>query len=208
MRCITLLLVLLVSSACGSTAPETTYYRVHNLTEPQPPQGDLVIGVEPFAADSAYDNQQIVYRKSPYKLNYYHYHSWASPPGIMVADYVREELENSGRFEAVLTGFTADVVAVVGGRIVHFEEVDVSEDEWLARVKLTLFLRDAQTGQLVWSRTITEEEPVDEQKPEGVARAMSIALQRAITSNIDTIAERARTVRSRQTGNPGESTLE
>ncbi len=198
MRRLVVTAIVLFVVGCGSTAPETRYYRVHNLTEKQSPSGDLVIGVEPFATDAAYDEQKIVYRQSPYRIDYYHYHRWAAPPGIMVADFVREELESSGQFGAVLSGFTGDVVAVVGGRIIHFEEVDKSEEEWFARVKITLFLRDAQTGRLIWSNTITEEEPVDEQNPEGVAQAMSISLQRAISGNIGEIEARARQAKKRQ----------
>jgi ABC-type uncharacterized transport system auxiliary subunit len=140
----------------------------------------LVIGVEPFAADSSYDAQKIVYRKSPYRLDYYHYHRWAAPPGIMVADYMRDALEHTGDYRAVESGFTGDAVAIVGGRLIHFEEVDESEQRWKARIKVAVHVRIAQTGELAWSKTLVEEEPLDSQSPEGLARAMSVALERVV----------------------------
>jgi len=200
--CAWILVIVVGTVACGSSAPETRYYRVANLSEPTPGESNLVIGVEPFTTDTAYDDQKMVYRKSPYRLDYYHYHRWATPPGIMLADYVREELENSGQFGAVLSGFTGDVTAMVGGRIIQFEEVDQSRDEWFARLKITIFVRDAQTGRLIWSRTLSESEPVEEQSPEGVARAMSKALQRAIGRNVADIARVSHETRERQIGNP------
>lgn len=189
----------LLSVSCAST-PETHYYRVTSLTEPREPSGEVVIGVEPFASDSAYDSQRIIYRKSDFRLDYYHYHRWASPPGIMLADFVREELESSGRFSAVLSEFTADVNAMVGGRIIRFEEVDVTDDRWVARIKLGLFLRDAETGQLIWSQTEDVQEDLKEQSPEGLAQAASVALTRIIAANIDEIERAAAKARALQTG--------
>ncbi len=178
-KIVLLILVALFFCACGGSAPQIRYYQM------VPPEsgatdGEYIIGVEPFLVDAAYDDQRIVYRTSKYRLDYYHYHRWSAPPGVMISDYVRAALTASGEFKSVLTGFTADAQALVGGRVVAIEEVDRSDSDWVARISLELYVRSAADGKLLWSKTLTEEEELPSQSPEGVAEAMSNALGRIV----------------------------
>jgi ABC-type uncharacterized transport system auxiliary subunit len=185
--------------ACGGRAPTTHYYDLASAarrhagagprTERSPRETDTgsyrmtpwapVLAVEPLEADEPYDDERIVYRENPYKVDYYHYHRWSAPPGAMVGRHLERALAASGRFAAVLREPPpGDAAYVLGGRVLALEEVDVSRRRWLARVALELHLRDARTGDVVWSRRLEETEPVGRQSPEGVARALSRALDR------------------------------
>lgn len=196
---LTLMLVAaLVVTSCSSR-PDIVYYTVSpQLVEQSSQQrGTAIIGVEQFVGDAAYEDTRMVYRESDYVLDYYNYHRWTSPPGIMLSDYLRIAYTRTGLFRSVEAGFSPEAAAFLSGRVVAVEEVDVSDDEWKARVVLDMRLRNAKTGNVIWSRLVTEEEPVDEQTPAGVARAVSRAMNRVVASTAPEIAEEAESVERR-----------
>ena len=167
-----------VASACGGgQAPATHYYDLASAARRHPGDGP-VLAVEPLEADEPYDDDRIVYRQNPYKVDYYHYHRWSASPGALVSRHLERALEASGRFAAVLRDDHSKATYVLGGRLLALEEGDVSRKRWLARVAIELHLRDAKSGDVVWSRRLEETEPVARQSPEGVARALSRALDR------------------------------
>ena len=181
-------------SACGGSAPEIKHYRLDVATQRvQAEAGDKpVLGIEPFTADAAYDEPQIAYRDTPYQLNYYYYHRWAATPGLLVTDALRRGYESTGEFKSVTSGLTTRSDVVLSGHIAAIEEVDVSEDKWIGRLVLELRLRDARTGDLLWSQVFEEQEALEERTPAGLAEAMSKALTRIVETTADKIAKAAR----------------
>lgn len=158
--------------------PETRYYDLPSAARGQVGRGP-VLAVEPLEVDEPYDDDRIVYRENPYRVDYYHYHRWSASPGALVSRHLERALAASGRFAAVLRDDDArGVTFILGGRLLALEEVDVSRQRWLGRVALELALRDAATGAVVWTRRVEVSEPVDRRSPEGVARALSRALDR------------------------------
>lgn len=168
--------------SCGSR-PDIRYYRlsyealdVPKASEPS----EVVLAIETLIGDAAYEDPRIVYRTSPYRLDYYYYHRWTSPPGVLVSDFLRSAYDQTGYFKTVVSGFSPEAPIFLAGRVAAFEEVDLERREWIGRVKLDLHLRDAQTGDIIWARTLTEEEPVDKLNPEGLAEALSRATARIV----------------------------
>ena len=166
-----------VSACGGGQAPATHYYDLASAARRHVGDGPI-LAVEPLEADEPYDDDRIIYRQNPYKVDYYHYHRWSASPGALVSRHLERALEASGRFAAVLRDDQSKATYVLGGRLLALEEVDVSRKRWLARVAIELHLRDAKSGDIVWSRRLEETEPVARQTPEGVARALSRALDR------------------------------
>lgn len=207
MRAVLLGLVLAFAVGCA-TRPDIRYYQIEvdeAAMRRAEGAGTAVFAVEAMIGDSAYEDQRIVYRTSPHRLDYYHYHRWTAPPGVMVSDFLRDAYEQTGYFRSVVSGFSPDAAVFLSGRVIAFEEVDVARKQWVARVKMNLFVRDAMTGEVLWSRTLEEVEPVVELTPEGVAAAMSTAVTRVVTGTAPEFArlaeeasERARRERSRE----------
>lgn len=188
-RLLLLLVIAATLAASSCTRPDIRYYRLdmdETLLPHSENDGKVVLSVETLVGDAAFEDQRIVYRKSAHRLDYYYYHRWTAPPGVMVSDFLREAYETSGHFRTVVSGFSPEAPVFLNGRVIAFEEVDVGKKEWVARVKLDLHLRSAESGDIVWSRTITEEEPVDELTPEGLAAALSRAVTRIV---VDTAPE-------------------
>lgn len=139
-------------------------------------RGSPTIVVEDFSADAAYVDLRIAYRTDPVRLAYYTYHEWAALPGVLVPDQLRELLERSGYFASVSRDPSSGADANLEGRISRFEEVDVSEDEWVAVIVLELRLEDARTNATLETWTSRARVPVKEQSPSGVAWALSRGL--------------------------------
>lgn len=175
-----LALAALMLAACAGKVPETRFYQLAAPATPTPaprnPQG-VVLAIEPLETDPAYDDERIVYRLTPYRLDYYNYHRWSSAPGTLVAEYLERAFERSGNFRSVTREAAASSVTL-GGRVVAIEEVDKSKTSWVGRVVVELRLTDTATGEVLWTEQYEEDEPLPEQSPEGLAMGLSKALRR------------------------------
>ncbi|MCW5807283.1 MAG: membrane integrity-associated transporter subunit PqiC [Deltaproteobacteria bacterium] len=182
----TLTLLLLVA-ACGGRLPETRFYQLA-APHPHAPRagGDLVIALEPLETAPGYDDDRIVYRTTPYRLDYYHYHRWSASPGVMASAVLEEALEHSGQVAAVVRDPSERTPVLVRGRVLAIEELDESQKRWLGRLALELTVVDARTGTLLASERFDETEPLPTRDPEGLARALSIAMGR-ISSRATTL---------------------
>ena len=183
-------------AACGGKLPETRYYQLAAAQAPAPAAparaGGPVLVLEPLSADDAYDDERIVYRTGPYRLDYYQYHRWSAAPGVMVTDLLEQALERSGRFRAVVRELADGAPAVLGGRVRAIEEVDESRTRWLGRIAVELTLKDAETGAVLWTRELAETEPLTAQTPEGLAQALSVAMGRIAARAIPEIVAHTR----------------
>jgi len=193
------LALLLLLVACSNTLPDTRYYQLAPPASRAKP-GTAVLALAPLETDTAYDDERIVYRTTPFRLDYYQYHRWSAAPGVLVGNYLEQALERSGRFRAVVRDDSLDAPVTLGGRVVAIEEVDRSKTRWLGRIVLELRLTDTRTGETLWSEQFEEIEPMPTQHPEGLARALSTAMARIATKVAPTIASHAATVTASSSG--------
>ena len=106
-----------------------------------------MIVVESLASDAAYDDERIVYRNGPYRLDYYNYHRWSSPPGALVGGYLEKALARTGDFKAVVRDQTSDAAMILGGHVTAIEEVSAG----------FLYVREGEAG-LVRPALLSREE--------------------------------------------------
>ena len=139
---------LALCAACGGKSVQTRYYQLASPSGSKPGDSDVLV-VEPLTTDAGYDDERIVYRTTPFRVDYYQYHRWTSAPGVMVGNYLERALEGSGKFRAVVRERTPGAPVVLAGRVLAIEEVDRSKTEWLGRIALELVLTDARTGALL-----------------------------------------------------------
>lgn len=174
------LAVALVSGlgACGGTLPATRFYQLAEPSGQATPGPGVAIVVEPLTTDSTYDDERMVYRVTPYRLDYYQYHRWSAAPGTLIANYLERAFEKSGKFSAVTREPNPAAPVTLGGRVVAIEEIDQSKTKWVGRVVLELTLTDTASGEVLWAEQFEEIEPLPIQSPEGLARALSTALER------------------------------
>ena len=179
--------------ACGGKVPETRYYQLAAPRQAAAQSSEASIepsvAIEPLTADGAYDDERIVYRVTPYRLDYYNYHRWSAPPGTMLSNYLQDAFSRSGRFRAVVHEPTESVPVTLGGRVIAIEEVDQSKTSWVGRIAVELTLTDTMTNKVLWSQRFDETEPLREQTPEGLARALSRAMARIARRALPAVAD-------------------
>lgn len=139
------------------------------------------IKVRRFNAAREADGTGMAFKPGPFQRDAYLYHRWISAPADMISDLLFRDLAASRAFAAV---FGPDDTArarfeLQGGLL---ECLQVRENgQWLARLKLTATLLDNQSkrlpGRVAWQRDYKATKPLAENSPEGLARAMSLALQ-------------------------------
>jgi ABC-type uncharacterized transport system auxiliary subunit len=177
----------LACAACAGKLPDTRYYQLA-VPDAKARGGDDLLVLEPLTTDAAYDDERIVYRTTPYRIDYYQYHHWSSSPGVMIGNYLEQAFETSGRFRAVVRDATPAAPVILTGRVIAIEEVDVSKTAWVGRIVLELLLSDTRTGEALWTEQLEEIEPLQQQTPEGLAAALSIAMARIVAHTIPVIA--------------------
>jgi ABC-type uncharacterized transport system auxiliary subunit len=175
--------------ACAGKLPETRFYQLAATQSAAEPTGDATLILETLETDPAYDDDRIVYRTTPYRLDYYQYHRWSATPGTMVGDYLEQAFESSGKFRSVLRDATADAPAVLGGRVLAIEEIDTSKTSWQGRIVIELRLTETKTNTVLWTQQFEETEPLAAQTPEGLAKALSTAMARIATRAAPVVAE-------------------
>lgn len=182
-------LVEVLLGACAGKLPETRFYQLAATEEASEPTGEATLVLEALATDPAYDDDRIVYRTTPYRLDYYQYHRWSAAPGTMVGNYLEQAFESSGKFRSVVREQSADAPAVLGGRVIAIEEIDTSKTSWRGRIVIELTLTETRTGGVLWTQQFDESEPLAAQTPEGLAKALSTALARIATRAATVVAE-------------------
>ena len=102
----------------------------------------------------------------------------------LVADLIRGKgvQEAVNILELTKKGCAKDMQKLLKSAIANAEhrdeKVDVDRKRWIGRVALELYLEDRRSGEVVWTRQLEQSEPLEVQSPEGLARALSRALDR------------------------------
>lgn len=159
----------------GAAPPPVQYY---TLTAPAAAahgrnQG-MTIAVEELRADAPFDDRRMVHRAGSYRLSYDDDHQWAASPGVLVSDCLRRAYQATGRFGLVLSEASSETTAILGGRLLAFEQLDTRPGT--GRIALELTLRDAETGRILWTRRTEERIRLERPTPDALAAALSRAL--------------------------------
>ncbi|GAK55431.1 hypothetical protein U27_02265 [Candidatus Vecturithrix granuli] len=118
--------ILVVLSGCASVPP-THYYTFQPIPvigrETPSSRYPASIGIEAYEAETPYQQDRIVFRKSPYEVNFYEYHRWLRPPAELVTDQVQKLLKVSGLFQQI-QAYTYDSTPdyLLRGRILLFDQ--------------------------------------------------------------------------------------
>jgi len=172
--------MMLLLAACV-TVPEIRYFRVE-YPLPQPGVNSplpVTLGIARVAAPEPYHEERIIYRASPYQVEFYSRDRWESPPVEMVEDRVIEHFAASGRFQRVIVWRRGEPTDYrVETRLRRFEEVDES-DGWYGLVELEYEVLD-RGGRSLLRDVVTTRVQSGTRNIEGIVEALSKALQRSL----------------------------
>ena len=156
-----IILLVLNLAACWSS-PEKQYFQLH-LAPPEEIQDlsfDSVILVDPVQVDNLYDDFQIIFRISPFEMNYYAYVFWAEKPAVLIRDSVIHYLQEQKSFRKVIKEYSAgDPDLVLRARLHILEEIDQPE-RWFAHLSMEMEIKDFHSGEILVSLDFDRTEPL------------------------------------------------
>ncbi len=168
-----------------TSRPPVQYYTLALAVPDSPPgPGQTSVVVQPFAVRDPYNQERIVYRVSPYRIDFYNYHQWAAPPGELVTDWTRRYLAGTGLFAKVLptAGGRADLE--LGAVIYELEEIDEGET-WQAALRIDFWLTRTAQRNPIWSGSYMSSTRAAKRNPEAFVAAMSGSLADILQRLVD-----------------------
>lgn len=145
------ILLILVLSSCMSS-PARRYYQLHLGEEEGTGEKtiDKTILVERIEVDDLYDDFRVVYRVSPYQLNYYSYEFWADKPAKLIRDSITHYLLRKNVFQKVIQEISRGEPDILWKSKIHFvEEID-SQEAWYARLSMEIELVDFKSKERLY----------------------------------------------------------
>jgi ABC-type uncharacterized transport system auxiliary subunit len=146
-----ILSLILFLGGCMSS-PARRYYQLH-LTEAEVPISKTInraILIEPIEVDDLYDDYRIVYRISPFELNYYSYEFWADKPAKLLRDSITHYFLKNNVFQKVIQEISMGEPDILWKSKIHsVEEID-SQDIWYARLAMEVELVDFKSKERLY----------------------------------------------------------
>jgi uncharacterized lipoprotein YmbA len=187
--CFLVALPMIVLAGCGSV-PVKQYYTLNYLPSSQRERLNdaaypCVIRLRDFNIEEAYDRPQIVYRQSPFQLQYDYYRAWAVKPAQMVTDLVYKHLLTANLVSGVIRRFDEGPKPdyELSGMIEALDEYD-SQELWFAHIALRITLTKISDGAVFYVKRFDLRKRVFEHKPENVIRELSSLLELIMTQAV------------------------
>ncbi|MGD2092585.1 MAG: ABC-type transport auxiliary lipoprotein family protein [Candidatus Aminicenantes bacterium] len=145
---------------------------------------DKVLLVEPVEVDPIYNDYRIVYRTSPFHLNYYSYKYWIKKPEAMIRDAIVDYFSKNNVFKKVVTGFAQGEPDIRLKAVVHILEEYDRPGSWFAQLKMDIRVIDFKTGEPVLSHSFERERQLTTRKIEHLPIAISGLLHEELNKMI------------------------
>ncbi len=170
---------------------EMNYLPSTNWARSSPTPYPCTIRVADFGIEQAYNRPEIVYRQSPFQLQYYYYRVWAVKPDRMVTDLVYKHLLLSGLVANVIRRYDESTKPDydLNGNLEAVEEYD-SGELWFAHLALTVSLTKLSDRTSIYVRRFDLRKRVYQHTPEYVIREMSSLLEYIMTQVIHDLDEK------------------
>ncbi len=193
-RCSFILIALLLSACSSSlltrqTPPLNTYLLEWN-NAPAAHSNAQAPGIRLSSINAAagFDGPQIIYSRTPYRLEHYAYHRWAESPSRMLEPLVMRMLEGSGLFSAVLSPDSpARAEWQLNAELLQLQQV-FSHDGSEIQLALNVSLVNVAQARQIASQRISIVEPVTEPTPYGSVQAANRATARLLAAMQDFLA--------------------
>ena len=166
----------------GSPSPETV-----------PRDGVLRLLVEPVKTNHLYDDFRIVYRLSPYQVNYYSYDFWIGKPAELVQHFLVDYFRRCGHFERADDELLRqDPDLVLRSELRVFEEID-EKSSWYARLSMGFELLDYRSGAVVLKYEFDRRRSLPERDVRHLPGAISKMLEQELNRFLQRIREKSET---------------
>ncbi len=171
-------------TGCISSSPRKKYFQLH-IEESRKDvallenikQLDKIILIEDVEVEDIYNDYRVVYRTSPYQLNYYSYNFWIKKPGKLIRDSIYDYLSTKNFFAKVILSFVeGEPHYLLKARVEVLEEYDLKA-VWYARLKMEIHIKDFKSGKTILFHRFDKRKRLAEKKVEKVPAAVSTIIK-------------------------------
>ena len=174
---------LIILAGCSGKMRYPSYYTLNLPALPNPPAAEnakATVAIREFSAPAYLRRGAIVYKTSPESVGFYAYHRWAIDPCEFVTDSMRDRLSAAGIFTHVKRyDGRPDAEYIVSGRLQKLEEIDY-EDGVKVVVAISIQMIRFDTGETVWTKSVSKVGNVEKRDVPAVVSAMSDTMDRAM----------------------------
>lgn len=150
---------------------------------------DRILLVESVHTQDLYDDFRIIYRKSPYQVNYYSYDFWVKKPSDLIKQSILDFLSATGVFKRVINSFSiTEPDLILKSRLFSIEEVDAG-NQWYARLSLEIEIYDFKTKKSLWYHQFDRRKPLTKKEVALLPRVISEILKAELIEMIKKLAE-------------------
>jgi ABC-type uncharacterized transport system auxiliary subunit len=181
-----------ILSGCAAV-PLKQYYLLNYIPSARkdrlnPAPYPCTIRLRDFDIEEAYNRPEIVYRQSPFQLQYDYYRAWAVKPARMISDLVYKHLFATGIVSSVIRRFDEGPKPnyELSGMIEALDEYD-SQELWFAHIALRINLIMISDGTVMYTKRFDLRKRVFEHKPENVIRELSSLMEFIMVQTIHDI---------------------
>ena len=172
-----------VLAGCAGKMGRTNYYTLNLPAPPDPPAAEnahTTVAIREFRAPAYLKQGAIVYKPSPEQIGFYAYHRWAIDPTAFVTNSIIARLGAAGTFSHV-KHYDGQPGAdyLVSGRLEKLEEIDYAGGVRV-EVAVSAQMTKLDTGEIVWSKAVSEVGEVKQHDVPTVVSEMSHTMERAI----------------------------
>ncbi|RPH99018.1 MAG: hypothetical protein EHM72_12345, partial [Calditrichaeota bacterium] len=171
---------------CCGKAPQTHYYALeYKLLNEPVSLSPLPVFIEKFAAYPLMDQDNLLYKTSPFEFKLDAYRRWVLPPHAMLTQKADEYFKRRPLFSEVLHKIPSDRACyLLTGRVMHFEEIDFGGQR-IAFVSIWFETFNLKNDALILSEIIENKSPIEGDDAEAIVEAMS----KATASVFDALAQ-------------------
>jgi len=155
---------------------------------------DKILLVEDIDSNESYYSQQIVFRDTPYQVEYFLYKQWAKRPGVIIKDAAIRFYRNSSMFKKVIENHSSIEPDVILKTNIYAMEMVRDNKEWFAHLALDIEVVDRKTEMVILSSSFDRKEKVKGKKaryvPEQISRILKeelIKVAEKIYSNLNPV---------------------
>lgn len=174
-RLIFAVLILISLAGCGGPY----YFDLHLEPDGKGDQIkiDKILFVEDINSSEAYWRQSIVFRKTPYLMEYYLFKQWAKSPGELIKDAVVLFYKNSYTFKKVIKGYSSIVPDISMRIYIYSLEMVRSGKDWYAHLALDLEFVDKRTEKVLTTHSFDRKEKIKGKKARYLPEKISLILR-------------------------------
>jgi len=189
-------IILIFFVGCMSS-PMKKYYQIHleNVNMGKSQNIDIkvidkILLVEKIDIEEIYNDYRLVYRKSPFQLNYYSYKFWIKKPDRVIRDAIVQYLSNKKVFNKVIMEFLEwepDLIMKVRTNII--EEYDIGEN-WFAHLSMKFKIIDFKSGEVILIHKFDRKKRLIIKKVDNIPVCLSKILQEELDKMINNLSKK------------------